>query len=186
MNTKPRRQSRRGSSMPQPHHHDQRRRRPHPERRSTGPCARRRWPPRRPLRGRSTSRAPGPLRPTRALRLPATGPGRPTGSTSSRRAGPPATAACRPPRPRWDPWAPSAGGPPPSRFAAQSVWRFGAGGAGVGVGHRGGRCGDDQLPARPVRSARRVHLRLPANWPWAADWLDLFTAALGPPTATAA
>ena len=23
-------------------------------------------------------------------------------------------------------------------------------------------------------------------WPWAADWLDLFTAALGPPTATAA
>ena len=42
------------------------------------------------------------------------------------------------------------------------------------------------VPARPVRSARRVHLRLPANWPWAADWLDLFTAALGPPTATAA
>ena len=36
------------------------------------------------------------------------------------------------------------------------------------------------VPARPVRSARRVHLRLPENWPRAADWLDLFTAALGP------
>ena len=42
------------------------------------------------------------------------------------------------------------------------------------------------VPARPVRSARRVHLRLPANWPWAADWLDLFTAALGPPPTAAA
>ena len=36
------------------------------------------------------------------------------------------------------------------------------------------------VPARPVRSARRVQLRLPANWPWAADWLDLFTAARRP------
>jgi len=42
------------------------------------------------------------------------------------------------------------------------------------------------VPARPVRSARRVHLRLPANWPWAADWLDLFTAAVGPPAPAAA
>ena len=42
------------------------------------------------------------------------------------------------------------------------------------------------VPARPVRSARRVQLRLPANWPWAADWLDLFTAAVGPPAATTA
>jgi Transposase DDE domain group 1 len=42
------------------------------------------------------------------------------------------------------------------------------------------------VPARPVRSARRIHLRLPANWPWAADWLDLFAAATGPPAATAA
>jgi hypothetical protein len=42
------------------------------------------------------------------------------------------------------------------------------------------------VPARSVRSARRVHLRLPANWPWAADWLNLFTAAVGPPTAVAA
>jgi hypothetical protein len=42
------------------------------------------------------------------------------------------------------------------------------------------------VPARPVRSARRVQLRLPANWPWADDWLDLFTAALSPPAAIAA
>ena len=42
------------------------------------------------------------------------------------------------------------------------------------------------VPARPVRSARRLQLRLPANWPWADDWLDLFTAALRPPTAVAA
>jgi len=42
------------------------------------------------------------------------------------------------------------------------------------------------IPARPVRSARRVHLRLPTNWPWAEAWLDLFTATLGPPTAAAA
>jgi hypothetical protein len=38
------------------------------------------------------------------------------------------------------------------------------------------------VPARPVRSARRIHLRLPTNWPWADAWLDLFTATLGPPT----
>jgi Transposase DDE domain group 1 len=42
------------------------------------------------------------------------------------------------------------------------------------------------VPARPVRSARRVHLRLPTNWPWADAWLDLFTATLGPPAAAAA
>jgi hypothetical protein len=42
------------------------------------------------------------------------------------------------------------------------------------------------VPARPVRSARRIHLRLPTNWPWADAWLDLFTNALGPPAATAA
>ena len=42
------------------------------------------------------------------------------------------------------------------------------------------------VPARPVRSARRIHLRLPSNWPWADAWLDLFTATLGPPAAAAA
>jgi hypothetical protein len=42
------------------------------------------------------------------------------------------------------------------------------------------------VPARPVRSARRIHLRLPTNWPWADAWLDLFTNTLGPPAATTA
>ena len=42
------------------------------------------------------------------------------------------------------------------------------------------------VPARPVRSARRIRLRLPTNWPWADAWLDLFTATLGPPIATVA
>jgi Transposase DDE domain group 1 len=37
------------------------------------------------------------------------------------------------------------------------------------------------VPARTVRSARRLRLRLPAHWPWEADWLELFTAALAPP-----
>jgi hypothetical protein len=42
------------------------------------------------------------------------------------------------------------------------------------------------IPARPVRSARRIHLRLPTNWPWAHAWLELFAKALAPPaTATA-
>ena len=39
------------------------------------------------------------------------------------------------------------------------------------------------VPARPVRSARRIHLRLPTTWPWTDAWLALFTAALGPPAA---
>jgi hypothetical protein len=42
------------------------------------------------------------------------------------------------------------------------------------------------VPARIVRSARRVRLRLPTNWPWADAWLDLFNNALGPPTAITA
>jgi hypothetical protein len=37
------------------------------------------------------------------------------------------------------------------------------------------------IPARVVRSARRLRLRLPTHWPWADDWHDLFTAATGPP-----
>ncbi len=40
------------------------------------------------------------------------------------------------------------------------------------------------VPARVVRSARRVRLRLPTTWPWARDWLDLLNAATGPPAAT--
>ena len=42
------------------------------------------------------------------------------------------------------------------------------------------------VAARPTRSARRIHLRLPTNWPWAGAWLNLFAAALGPPRPVAA
>jgi hypothetical protein len=38
------------------------------------------------------------------------------------------------------------------------------------------------VPARITRSARRLTLRLPASWPWANAWQQLFTAATGPPT----
>ena len=37
------------------------------------------------------------------------------------------------------------------------------------------------VAARVTRSARRITLRLPAAWPWAAAWQRLFTAATGPP-----
>jgi hypothetical protein len=40
------------------------------------------------------------------------------------------------------------------------------------------------LAARITRSARRSTLRLPAAWPWAAAWQQLFTAATGPPART--
>jgi hypothetical protein len=39
------------------------------------------------------------------------------------------------------------------------------------------------VAARVTRSARRTRVRLPQNWPWAADWQQLFTAAIGPPPA---
>ncbi len=39
------------------------------------------------------------------------------------------------------------------------------------------------VAARVTRSARRTRLRLPQNWPWAAAWRQLFSAALAPPTA---
>ncbi|HEY7007764.1 MAG TPA: IS1380 family transposase [Jatrophihabitantaceae bacterium] len=37
------------------------------------------------------------------------------------------------------------------------------------------------IPARVVRSARRVRLRLPTHWPWADDWHDMLVADTGPP-----
>jgi hypothetical protein len=40
------------------------------------------------------------------------------------------------------------------------------------------------LPARIARSARRLTLHLPANWPWQPGWQHLFTAAHAPPTTT--
>jgi hypothetical protein len=37
------------------------------------------------------------------------------------------------------------------------------------------------VPARLARSARRVRLHLPTNWPWATAWTQLFENAVGPP-----
>jgi DDE family transposase len=37
------------------------------------------------------------------------------------------------------------------------------------------------LPARIVKSARRIRLRLPVNWPWQHAWHELFSYALAPP-----
>jgi hypothetical protein len=38
------------------------------------------------------------------------------------------------------------------------------------------------VPARLARSARRLAVHLPKDWPWQAAWEALFTAACGPPT----
>ncbi|WP_405999420.1 IS1380 family transposase [Streptomyces sp. NBC_00829] len=38
-----------------------------------------------------------------------------------------------------------------------------------------------QVPARIARSARRVTLHLPHNWPWQHAWTHLFTTVHGPP-----
>jgi hypothetical protein len=38
------------------------------------------------------------------------------------------------------------------------------------------------VPARLARSARRLTLHLPADWPWAAAWQRLLTGSTGPPT----
>ena len=37
------------------------------------------------------------------------------------------------------------------------------------------------VPARIATSARRLHLHLPAGWPWAEAWIELFDHACGPP-----
>jgi Transposase DDE domain group 1 len=39
------------------------------------------------------------------------------------------------------------------------------------------------VPARLARSARRLRLHLPRDWPWRTAWTGLFAAACGPPTA---
>ncbi|WAX58443.1 IS1380 family transposase [Jatrophihabitans cynanchi] len=39
------------------------------------------------------------------------------------------------------------------------------------------------VPARIARSARRIRLHLPMNWPWHQDWQQLFDALHPPPTA---
>ena len=38
------------------------------------------------------------------------------------------------------------------------------------------------VPARIATSARRLRLHLPAGWPWANAWTELFFHACGPPT----
>jgi len=40
------------------------------------------------------------------------------------------------------------------------------------------------VPARLARSARRLVLHLPIDWPWQDGWDALFSAACGPPTTT--
>ncbi|WP_313555728.1 transposase, partial [Miniimonas arenae] len=37
--------------------------------------------------------------------------------------------------------------------------------------------------ARVLTTARRLHLRLPATWPWADAFTNLFKATCGPPPA---
>ena len=43
------------------------------------------------------------------------------------------------------------------------------------------RCKIITVPARIATSARRLHLHLPAGWPWAEAWIKLFDHACGPP-----
>ncbi len=39
------------------------------------------------------------------------------------------------------------------------------------------------VPARLARSARRLRLHLPRDWPWQTAWTQLFDATCGPPAA---
>ena len=39
------------------------------------------------------------------------------------------------------------------------------------------------VPTRIARSARRLQLHLPRDWPWETAWVQLFDATCGPPTA---
>src|SRR4051794_34735653 len=39
------------------------------------------------------------------------------------------------------------------------------------------------VPARIARSARRLRLHLPRDWPWEQAWTELFDATCGPPAA---
>ena len=40
------------------------------------------------------------------------------------------------------------------------------------------------VPGRLARSARRLVIHLPQDWPWQDSWEGLFNAACGPPTPT--
>ncbi|MBW8879681.1 MAG: transposase, partial [Acidobacteria bacterium] len=41
------------------------------------------------------------------------------------------------------------------------------------------------VPARLARSARRIRMHLPRDWPWESAWTELFISASGPPAAAA-
>jgi hypothetical protein len=41
------------------------------------------------------------------------------------------------------------------------------------------------VPARLARSARRLRMHLPRDWPWETAWAQLFASACGPPGALA-
>ena len=41
------------------------------------------------------------------------------------------------------------------------------------------------VPGRLARSARRLVIHLPQDWPWQDSWEGLFNAACGPPTPAA-
>jgi hypothetical protein len=41
------------------------------------------------------------------------------------------------------------------------------------------------VPARLARSARRIRMHLPRDWPWETAWAQLFSSACGPPGALA-
>jgi DDE family transposase len=83
---------------------------------------------------------------------------------------------------------------PSSRFAANQAWLtlavlthnlLRAAGALTSVFHAKARTGTLRrqlitVPARVTRTARRITLRLPANWPWQAAYQGLFTATHRP------
>jgi hypothetical protein len=86
----------------------------------------------------------------------------------------------------------------PSReFTANAAWLVyaaiaftltRAAGVLVGAFHAKGRLATVRtqliaIPARIARSARRLRLHLPRDWPWGTAWTQLFDATCGPPAA---
>lgn len=89
---------------------------------------------------------------------------------------------------------------PSGRFAANAAWTVLAAmafnltrtaGVLASARHARARTGTIRrhliaIPARIARSARRLHLHLPQQWPWQHAWNALLTATGSPPTAPAA
>jgi Transposase DDE domain group 1 len=91
------------------------------------------------------------------------------------------------------------GGPlahlPSGKFAANSAWLIlatiafnltRAAGALAGAFHAKATTATIRsqlinVPARLARSARRLRLHLPRDWPWETAWSQLFDATCGPP-----